>query len=90
MRLGMFIAEFQAIDFPVFVIQSSFAAGRVFAYEMFNVITITVMGYSALAFYRKAAAGRSAQGVIRFVIMIITKWFAVKDIERFVGEGFLD
>jgi hypothetical protein len=86
-------AKHAALDFPI--INESFVASLpvfvvfVFAGEMLGVIAVARVRHCTGAFDRPSAIGRSTEGVVHLVIVVVAERLSVEDVECLVGERFL-
>jgi len=68
---------------------STFRVSRVFTEHMLRVVTVSYMRHCTWAFDRLPACRSCAKGIVRFVVVISTERFPIKDIKTLVREWFL-
>lgn len=89
-RVRVSLAQHPPIDLEVLPQPlSTLRVSRVFTGHAIGMVSIPSMRHSAGPFNRLATPRCCAQRVIRFMIVISTKRFPIKHIERLVREWFL-
>lgn len=87
------LAKHAPFDLPVvneaFIASLATSILIVFASKVFWVVPVACIRHGAGALDGPSAIGGGAKRIVCLVIVVITKWFSVKDVKGLVGEGFL-